>query len=125
MENKTKILIIEDEEMLVNMYESKFLTEGFQVLKALNGEDGLALALKEKPDLILLDIILPKMDGFLVLKSLKEEASTKNIPIILLTNLGQDEDINKGKAMGADDYLVKANLTPSEVVEKVKEILKK
>jgi len=125
MENKTKILIIEDEEMLVNMYESKFLTEGFQVLKAFNGEDGLALALKEKPDLILLDIILPKMDGFLVLKSLKEETPTKNIPIILLTNLGQDEDINKGKAMGANDYLVKANLTPSEVVEKVKEILKK
>ena len=124
MANKGKILIIEDEEVLVNMYETKFVNDGFQVLRASNGEQGLALALKEKPDLILLDVILPKMDGFMVLKKIKEEPTIKNIPVLLLTNLGQDEDIKKGKEQGAADYLVKANLTPSEVVDKVREILK-
>jgi DNA-binding response OmpR family regulator len=119
-----KILIIEDEEMLVNMYESKFKTTGYDFIKAINGEDGLVAAQQQKPDLILLDVILPKMDGFLVLKKLKEDPNTKDIPVILLTNLGQDEDKEKGKAMGAVNYLVKANLTPTEVVDKVQEILK-
>lgn len=125
MESKKKILIIEDEEVLVNMYETKFTSEGYQILKATNGEDGLILVQKEKPDLILLDVILPKMDGFMVLKKIKSDPTTKNIPVILLTNLGQDEDINKGKEDGAVAYLVKANLTPSEVIDKVKEIFKK
>ncbi len=77
-----------------------------------------------KPDLILLDIIMPKLDGFSVLKSLKENSSTKSTPVILLTNLGQDEDIKKGNELGAAGYLVKANLTPGQVVEKIKEVLK-
>jgi len=125
MNNMKKILIIEDEEVLVNMYETKFTSEGYQVLKAANGEDGLLIAQKEKPDMILLDVILPKMDGFMVLKKIKEDPTIKDIPVILLTNLGQDEDINKGKEDGASAYLVKANLTPSEVIDKVKGILKK
>lgn len=125
MENKAKILIIEDEEVLVNMYESKFISENYQVIKANNGEDGYLLTQKEKPDIILLDVILPKMDGFMVLNKIKQDLGIKDIPVILLTNLGQDEDIKKGKKMGAVDYLVKANLTPSEVVDKIKEILKK
>ena len=118
------ILLIEDEEMLANMYETKFKNEGFNIRKALDGETGLALALAEKPDLILLDIILPKLDGFSVLKKLKADPKTKGVPIILLTNLGQDEDVGKGKALGADGYLVKANLTPAEVVDKIKQHLK-
>lgn len=122
--NKGKILIIEDEEVLVNMYETKFISEGYEVIKANNGEEGLKKTTEEKPDIILLDIILPKIDGFMVLKKIKADESVKNIPIILLTNLGQDEDIKKGKEEGAIDYLVKANLTPSEVVDKVKEVLK-
>ena len=89
------ILLIEDEEMLANMYETKFKNEGFNIRKALDGETGLALALAEKPDLILLDIILPKLDGFSVLKKLKADPKTKGVPIILLTNLGQDEDVGK------------------------------
>lgn len=125
MENKAKILIIEDEEVLVNMYESKFISENYLVFKANNGEDGYLLAQKEKPDIILLDVILPKMDGFMVLSKIKEDQAIKDIPVVLLTNLGQDEDITKGKKMGAIDYLVKANLTPSEVVDKIKEVLKK
>lgn len=119
-----KILLVEDEEMLANMYQVKFQNDGFQLIKASNGEEGLTLAEKEKPDMILLDVIMPKMDGFTVLKRLKENDSTKNIPVLLLTNLGQDEDVKKGNELGAIGYLVKANITPSEVVAKVKETMK-
>ena len=118
------ILLIEDEEMLANMYETKFKNEGFNIRKALDGETGLKLAAELKPDIILLDIIMPKLDGFSVLKKIKENDKIKNVPVILLTNLGQDEDIKKGQTLGATGYLVKANLTPIEVVNKVKEYLK-
>ena len=125
MTNKDqKILLIEDEEMLANMYETKFKNEGFNIKKALDGETGLKMALEDKPDIILLDIIMPKLDGFSVLRSLKDSVKTKDVPVILLTNLGQDEDVKKGTAMGAAGYLVKANLTPAEVVDKVKDYLK-
>lgn len=117
---KTKILLIEDEEMLANMYEVKFKNEGYDLVKALDGAMGLELAKSAKPDFILLDIIMPKMDGFSVLKSLKDDPTTKNIPVMLLTNLGQDEDVQRGKQLGAVGYLVKANITPSEVVAAVK-----
>lgn len=120
---KTKVLLIEDEEMLANMYEVKFKNEGFDITKALDGEDGLKKAKEIIPDLILLDIIMPKMDGFSVLQALKGDAKTKNIPVILLTNLGQEEDIARGKEMGSVGYLVKANITPAEVVEQVKKQL--
>jgi len=119
-----KILLIEDEEMLTNMYQVKFEHEGFILVKALDGEEGLKKAAAEKPDFILLDVIMPKMDGFTVLKKLKENAATKDIPVLLLTNLGQDEDVKKGSEFGAVGYLVKANITPSEVVDKVKSLMK-
>lgn len=119
-DNKIKILLIEDEEMLANMYEVKFKNEGFELEKALDGAEGLEKAKSIKPDFILLDIIMPKMDGFSVLKALKEDQVTKDIPVMLLTNLGQDEDIEKGKELGSVGYLVKANITPSEVVAEVK-----
>lgn len=123
-EKKYNILLIEDEEMLANMYETKFKNEGFDIRKALDGETGLKMAAEAKPDIILLDIIMPKLDGFSVLKKIKENDKLKNVPVILLTNLGQDEDIKKGQTLGATGYLVKANLTPIEVVNKVKEYLK-
>ena len=119
-EQKT-ILLVEDEAMLANMYETKFKKEGYILLKALDGESGLALAKEHRPNLVLLDVIMPKMDGFTVLRKLREDEQTKKIPVILLTNLGQDEDIKKGQELGANGYLVKANLTPAEVVTKVKE----
>lgn len=125
MTEKTKVLIIEDEEMLVNMYISKFEKEGYQAEKAENGRLGLEQARAIKPDVILLDIMMPEIDGFMVLKDLKTDTATKNIPIIMLTNLGQEEDIKKGNKLGATDYLVKANLTPAQVVKKVKEVLSK
>ena len=124
MPAKKTILIIEDEEMLSSMYKVKFDNEGYQVLTATDGVSGLDLAAKDKPDLILLDIIMPKLDGFAVLKKLKTDPATKTIPVVLLTNLGQDEDLKRGKELGAAGYLIKANNTPSEVINKVKNFIK-
>ena len=124
MENKDiKILIVEDDNFLVEMYTTKFELEGFQVVSAEDGETGLAAAKKEMPSIILLDILMPKMDGFATLEALKKDSSTKNIPVILLTNLGQKEDIKRGFELGAAGYLIKAHFMPSEVVEKIKKIL--
>lgn len=124
-EKKYTILLIEDEEMLANMYETKFQAAGYDIHKALDGDTGLKLAFEHDPDLILLDVIMPKLDGFSVLKQLRENPKTKNTPVLLLTNLGQDEDVSKGKKLGATGYLVKANMTPAEVVDKIKDYLKK
>ncbi|MGB0757020.1 MAG: response regulator transcription factor [Patescibacteria group bacterium] len=124
-DKKTKVLIVEDEETLSQMYSIKFEKEGYDVVTAGDGEVGFISAKQDKPDIILLDIILPKMDGFMVLEQLKNEESTKDMPVIMLTNLGQTEDVEKGKKGGAVGYLVKANCTPMQVVEKVQEVLKK
>jgi DNA-binding response OmpR family regulator len=121
--SQSKILLIEDEEILSKMYFLKFSKEGFETILAKDGEEGLKLAKEEKPDVILLDIILPKLDGFSILKSLKEDVSTRDIPVLLLSNLGQDEDVKKGLSLGAVDYLIKANYTPTQVVEKVKRVI--
>ena len=121
---KIKILLIEDDSFLLNMYATKFEIENFNVVVAEDGEKGLEAALTEDPDIILLDIMLPKMDGFDVLKQIKNDQTTTNIPVILLTNLSQKDDIDKGLSMGAIDFLIKAHFMPSEVVEKIKKILK-
>lgn len=118
-----KVLVVEDDKMILDMYTLKFTQEGYEVVQAENGKDGLEMAKQHHPDIILLDIILPQMDGFTVLKSLKSDKSLKNIPVILLTNLGQDGDVKKGLELGAVDYLIKANFTPSQVVDKVKVLL--
>ncbi len=120
---KTSVVIIEDEKMLADMYTTKFSMEGFEAQKANDGQAGFDMVKAVKPDMVLLDIIMPKIDGFGVLKMLKDDAELKNIPVILLTNLGQEEDIKKGKDLGAADYFVKANHTPAEVVQKVKQVL--
>ena len=121
--SKQKILLVEDDGFLASIYSQKLELEGYEVTFATNGEDGLKLAQKDHPDLLLLDLLMPKMDGFSVLKALKEDPKTKNAPVILLTNLGQEEDIARGKEMGSVGYLVKANITPAEVVEQVKKQL--
>lgn len=120
-----KILLVEDDEMLHDMYTQKFKTHGYEVVSAYNGAEGVKLAEAEQPSLILLDVIMPKMDGFVALKKIRKNPATVNIPVILLTNLGQEEDVKKGKELGADDYFIKANHTPQEVVDKVNELLKK
>jgi len=118
-----KILLVEDDPFLLSMYSTKFELENFKVISASDGEMGLKKAKEESPDLILLDILMPKMNGFEVLEHLKDDSSTKNIPIILLTNLNQKNEIEKGLSLGADDYLIKAHFMPSEVVGKIKKIL--
>lgn len=123
MEKKTRILIVEDEKMLTEMYATKFEMEGFDVEKAFDGASGLEKARSVKPNIILLDIIMPRIDGFAVLKELRSDADFKKTPIVLLTNLGQEDDIKKGKELGATDYFVKANHTPTDVVQKVRDIL--
>lgn len=123
-EKKKKILVVEDDEMISAMYKTKFTADGFEVFRAENGQDGFNIAKKEKPDLIMLDVILPQLDGFSVLEKLKNDNITKKISVVMLTNLGTDEDKEKGKKMGAKDYLVKANFTPGQISEKIKEYLK-
>lgn len=118
-----KILLIEDESALQRTFGDIFKKVGFQMISALDGEIGLRLALNENPDLILLDLILPKFDGFEVLKRLKADPKTKKIPVIILTNLEGMEDIDKTLALGATTYLVKTQYTLEEVIEKVKKAL--
>jgi len=120
----SKILIVEDEETISSMYEASMGKAGFKVVLAKDGEEGLKAATESKPNLILLDIMMPKMDGFAVLEKLKSDDNTKNIPVVMLTNLGQSEDKEKGKKLGAVDYWVKADFTPSQVNEKIKQYLK-
>ncbi|HLC99501.1 MAG TPA: response regulator [Patescibacteria group bacterium] len=123
MSDQKTILLIEDDNFLSGMYETKLKLEGFNVLVAGDGAKGLEYATTKKPDIILLDIILPKMDGFTVLKHLSDSGDIKKIPVILMTNLGQKEDIEKGMSLGARDYLVKAHFMPSEVVTKIRQYL--
>ncbi|MEA3464118.1 MAG: response regulator [Patescibacteria group bacterium] len=117
-----KILIIEDEEYLSDIYKIKFEQEGYQVIIAYDGEAGIKLAISRQPDLILLDLVMPKMDGYQVLKKLKSENKTRDIKIYILSNLAQNSEIGKGFNNGANGYFVKANLTPSQLVENIKEI---
>lgn len=119
-----KILIIDDDKILCSMYKTKMEVDNFKVFVTNNGNEGVKIALEKKPDLILLDVIMPQIDGFAVLEELKKDDKTKNIPVIILTNLGTDEDKEKGEKIGAVDYLVKADLTPTQITEKIKRILK-
>ncbi len=123
--NKIKILLIEDDPFLLSMYTTKFELEGFSVRAAEDGEKGLKIANEELPDIILLDILMPKMNGFEVLENLKANPQTKEAPVILLTNLNQKNEIERGLSLGADDYLIKAHFMPSEVVDKIKKVLHK
>jgi len=119
-----KILIIEDDSFLSEMYSAKLIQDGFQTEIAVDGKEGMSKIKSLEPDLILLDIVLPKMDGFEILENIKKDEKIKNIPVILLTNLGQKNEIEKGLSLGAEEYIIKAHFTPTAVVAKVKEILK-
>lgn len=118
-----KILFIEDESALQKIIGESLEQENYEIISAIDGEIGLKLAQKEKPDLIILDLVLPKMHGFDVLKKLKEDVETKNIPVIILTNLEGVKDIDKAIELGATTYLVKAQYDLKEVVEKIKKTL--
>lgn len=119
---KKIILLIEDDEFLAELYATKLAIEGYKVYLAKDGQKGMKLVLEKLPSLVLLDILLPKMDGFEVLEGMKKDQTTKNIPVILLTNLSQKSDIQRGFDLGADDYLIKAHFMPSEVIAKIKRL---
>jgi len=119
-----KILIVEDDKFLGELIARKLTSEGFNIVLAVDGEEGVKKIKEEKPDLVLLDLILPGIDGFEVLAKTKEDANVASIPVIILSNLGQKEEIEKGLKLGAIDYLIKAHFTPAEIIEKIKNTLK-
>lgn len=119
------ILIVEDDPLLVKMYSTKFAKEGYTVLTASDGEEGLNLALTNHLDFMVLDVMMPKLSGIDMLTKLRQNPKGANIPAIVLTNLTQQAEAERLKTLGVKEYLVKANLTPSEVVSKVKQYLGK
>lgn len=120
-----KILIIEDDEILLSMYHTRLTVDGFDISKAINGEEGLKILQEIEHDLILLDIMLPEIDGFTVLERLRNSQwPNKNKPVIVFSVLAQPHDIEKARRLGANEYLVKGNVTPKQVVEKIREQLK-
>ncbi len=118
-----KILIIEDDKFLRELITQKLIKESYDVSEAIDGEEGMERIKKLKPDLVLLDLILPGIDGFEVLSRMKEDVSVSQIPVIILSNLGQKDDVEKGLKLGAVDYLIKAHFTPGEIINKIKTVL--
>ncbi|PIP26861.1 MAG: response regulator [Candidatus Moranbacteria bacterium CG_4_9_14_3_um_filter_40_7] len=124
-EKKPKIMVVEDDSFVMDIYQTKLSQEGYEVIQAENGVEAFKKLETKIPDLILLDIIMPYMDGLQMLKKIKLEEKLKNIPVILLTNLSQKENIDEGLGLGAEGYLIKSHFTPSEVLEKIKKYIKK
>ena len=120
MDTKKKILLVEDDAALSGVYKSRLQMEGFDIREVNNGEQALSAALDYKPDLILLDAMMPKISGFDVLDILRNTAETANIRIIMLTALSQPKDKERAEALGVDDYLVKSQVVIGDVVERVK-----
>ncbi|MBU2109353.1 response regulator [Patescibacteria group bacterium] len=122
MDKKT-ILIIEDDTFFQNLISKKLVNEGFEVLVASDSRQALSILEEKKPNLIVLDLILPVLDGFGILSIIKKDEKTKDIPVIILSNLGQKEEIEKAIALGAVDFMIKVNFTPEEIVRKIKSII--
>ena len=118
-----KILLVEDDSFIIDIYVTKLKEVGFSVQSAVNGEDALAKIKQGKPDLVLLDIVLPEVNGFEFLQEIKSIPELKNVPVIVLSNLGQKKEVEKGLGLGAAKYLIKAHYTPSEVVAEIKQLL--
>lgn len=121
---KIKILVVEDEAFLLDLYQVKLEQSGFEVVKASNGNEGVSMARLEQPGLILLDILMPQIDGYEMLAKIKNDPKTKNIPVIIFSNLSQKEEVEKGLKLGASDYIIKTSVTPSQLEAKVKEFIK-
>ncbi len=118
-----KILVVEDDPMLFEIYKKKFSEEGWDVKVATSGVEAEKIALKEKPTVVLLDLILPEEDGFEVLKKIKQSSVSKNMKVIVFSNLSQSEDQEKAQSLGADGFLIKSDYTPSEIVNKISELV--
>lgn len=118
-----KLMIVEDDSALRDIYSTRFQAEGFEVVTAADGEMALTVAVKEKPDLIVLDVMMPKISGFDVLDILRATPETKDCKIVMMTALSQESDIERGKALGVDEYLIKSQVTLTDAVERVKQVL--
>lgn len=122
-DTKGKILIVEDDRYISKMYQLKLSLEGYDVQVAENGKQGVDKVKEFMPDIMLLDILMPELDGFEVLNIVKADEATKNIPVLIMSNLGQEDHVEKGMKLGAVGYVVKSQYTPSKVVEKIKSVL--
>jgi CheY-like chemotaxis protein len=118
-----KILIIEDEEILLDLLKKKLSALGYEVFTAKDGQKGLEAIREIVPDLILLDIIMPKMGGFEVMEKLREDEALKAIPVVVISNSGQPVELNRAKELGAKDWLIKTEFDPQEVIEKVVKLI--
>jgi DNA-binding response OmpR family regulator len=121
--HKPQILIVEDDQFMLKAHEIKFTHEGFDIWFAKDGDEALAFLSRERPDVVLLDLMLPRTSGFDVLATIRKNNTWKDVPVIVMTNLGQPQDIERAKLLGASDYLIKANTKISDVVKKVREYL--
>jgi len=123
MVKKPVILLIEPDAFLADIYEKNLAMNGFKVITAKTGEKGIFLAGTKEPSLILLEVALGKENGFDILTRIKNDKKIKNIPVIIITKLGQKKDVEKGLALGIADYLIKIHFSPSELVDKIKRVL--
>lgn len=124
MSETAHILLVEDDSFISGMYQTKLASQGYQVELVEDGEAAWQRLTQDPlPDILLLDVVLPKKDGFEILEDIRKEERTRNLPVVMLTNLGQKPDVERGLKLGANDYIIKAHFTPSEVVEKIKKVL--
>ena len=114
-----KILIIEDEKIMIDLLQKKLTNEGYQVAVAQDGVEGVEKMQKEKPDLILLDVMMPRMNGFEVMEKMHQDPGLKSIPVIVISNSGQPVELDRVKKLGAKDWLIKTEFDPQQVIEKV------
>ncbi|MDD5221045.1 MAG: response regulator [Candidatus Paceibacterota bacterium] len=121
----SKILIVEDDKFLRELISRKLVKEGYDIAEAVDGEEGIKKSEEFMPELILLDLILPGIDGFGTLEKIKDNSKTMNIPVVILSNLGQKDEVERGLKLGAIDFLIKAHFTPEEIVEKIRLVLSK
>jgi DNA-binding response OmpR family regulator len=118
-----KIFLVEDDPFLVDIYSTKFKKLGYEVVSTPGGEEILGKIREEKPDIVVLDIVLPNIDGWEILKRIRGDEELKDLKIVILSNLGQEEEVKKGMELGATKYLIKAHLNPSEVIEEIRKTL--
>lgn len=124
-DKKIKVILVEDDEFLSRVLSFRLKDDGFDVVTVDNGAAAFDIIKKEKPNIVLLDLLLPQKDGFQILAELKQDAIAKEIPVVILSNLGQQTDVDKGLGLGAVDYLVKANFSIKDIVKKIKDLLSK
>jgi PleD family two-component response regulator len=123
IDKQSKILIVDDDDTIRNMYVAVFHKEGFQIMEAVDGLEGLDKAMKEKPDIIFTGIIMPRMDGFALVSELKKKVETAGIPVVMNSHMGRKEDQDRAKELGVKDFLVQGMVTPKFVVERIKSLL--